>query len=118
MFMVSFLFRPGRYDDEFHRLNAETQAIAESTPGYLGSESWWSDDRSVRNAVYYWDDLGHLSDFSRAVPHLEAKSRYDRWYDGYQIVISDIRDAYGDGRLPHLTSPIAKVRRPPGPRHG
>ncbi len=118
MFMVSFIFKPGTYDDEFRRLDAETQAVAESTEGYLGSETWWSADRTVCNAVYYWEDLGHLSEFARAVPHRAAKASYDRWYDGYQVVVAEVGGAYGDGRLPHLTSPIAKVRRPPGARDG
>jgi heme-degrading monooxygenase HmoA len=112
VFTISFIFRPGTYDDEFHRLDAATQAVAESTEGYLGSETWWSDDRSVCNAVYYWEDLAHLSDFSQAIPHRAAKAAYERWYDGYQVVVAEVRGVYGDGRLPHLTSPIARVRRP------
>jgi len=118
MFSVSFIFRPGTYDDEFRRLDAATQAVAEATEGYLGSEAWWSDDRSVCNAVYYWGDLRHLSEFARAVPHRQAKANYDRWYDGYQVVIGEVPSAYGDGRLRHVTSPIAKVRRPPGVEDG
>jgi heme-degrading monooxygenase HmoA len=112
MFTISFIFRSGSYDDEFHRLDAATQAVAEATPGYLGSETWWSEDRSLCNAVYYWEDLAHLSSFAQALPHREAKASYDRWYDGYQVVVAEVRAAYGDGRLPHRTSPIAKVRRP------
>jgi hypothetical protein len=86
--------------------------------GYLGSETWWSDDRAVCNAVYYWTDLAHLSDFAQATTHRAAKSAYDRWYDGYQVVVAEVRGAYGDGRLPHLTAPIAKVRRPSGAQDG
>jgi heme-degrading monooxygenase HmoA len=112
VFSISFIFRPGIYDDEFHRLDAATQAVADVTEGFLGSEAWWSDDRSVCNAVYYWDDLAHLSDFAQAVPHRAAKAEYDRWYDGYQVVVAEVRGTYGDGRLPHLTSPIGKIRRP------
>ena len=112
MFSISFIFKPGTYDDEFRRLDAATQAVAESTEGYLGSETWWSDDRTMCNAIYYWADLAHLSDFAQATTHRAAKSAYDRWYDGYQVVVAEVRGAYGDGRLPHLTSPIAKVGRP------
>lgn len=118
MFSTSFIFRPGAYDDEFHRLDAATQAVADATEGFLGAETWWSDDRSICNAVYYWDDLGHLSEFAQAVPHREAKASYDRWYDGYQVVVAEVRGAYGDGRLPHLTTPIAKIRWPTGAQDG
>ena len=111
MYSISFIFRPGTYDEEFYRLDAATQAVAESTDGFLGSETWWSDDRSVCNAVYYWNDLAHLSDFAQAIPHRAAKAAYARWYDGYQVVVAEVRTAYGDGRLPHLTSPIGKIRR-------
>lgn len=112
MFSISFIFRPGTYDEEFHRLDAATQAVAESTEGYLGSETWWSEDRKLCNAVYYWDDLRHLSDFSQALTHRQAKASYDRWYDGYQVVVAEVRGAYGDGRLSHFTTPIANIRRP------
>jgi hypothetical protein len=71
MFSISFIFRPGTYDDEFHRLDAATQTVTEATKGFLGAETWWSDDRSVCNAVYYWDDLRHLSEFApRRLPAL------------------------------------------------
>ena len=50
----------------------------------------------------------------RRSPHKEAKASYDRWYDGYQVVVAEIRTAYGDGRLDHITSPIANIRRPAG----
>jgi heme-degrading monooxygenase HmoA len=116
VFAVSFIFRPGAYDEEFHRLDSATQAIAETTEGFLGSETWWSDDRAVCNAVYYWQDRRQLADFARAIPHRAAKASCDRWYDGYQVVVTEVRGAYGDGRLRHITSPIAKVRRPPAAR--
>lgn len=112
MFAVSFIFRPGAYDEEFHRLDSATQAIAESTEGFLGSETWWSDDRAVCNAVYHWANRRQLATFARAIPHRAAKARYDRWYDGYQVIVTEVRGAYGDGRLPHITSSISMVRRP------
>ena len=39
MFSISFIFKPGTHDDEFRRLDATTQAVAEFTEGYLGSET-------------------------------------------------------------------------------
>ena len=114
MFSISFIFKPGTYDDEFHRLDAATEAVANGTEGFLGSETWWSKDGTACNAVYYWEDLKHLSGFAQAVTHKEAKASYDRWYDGYQVVVAEIRTVYGDGRLDHITSPIANIRRPAG----
>jgi hypothetical protein len=113
VFSSAFIFKPGTYDDEFRRLDAATQAVAESTEGYLGSGTWWSDNRTVCDAIYCWADLAHLSDFAQAVPHRAAKARYD----GYQVVVAEVRGAYGDGRLPHLTSPVRETHRsPPGLR--
>ena len=109
MFSISFMFRPGRYDDEFHRLDDAVAAIAKGTAGFLGSETWISVDGATRNAIYYWSDLSRLRDFAQAVEHRQAKAAYGRWYDAYQVVVAEIRTVYGDGRLDHITAPIAKV---------
>jgi hypothetical protein len=34
------------------------------------------------------------------------------------VVVAEVRGAYGDGHLPHSTSPIAKIRRPFGAEVG
>lgn len=109
MFSISFIFRPGAYDDEFHRLDSAIAEIAKGTEGFLGSEVWASRDGKTTNAVYYWSDLNRLRDFSQAVEHREAKANYSRWYEGYQVVVAEIRNVYGDGRLEHITAPIAKI---------
>jgi hypothetical protein len=69
MFSISFIFKPGTYDDEFRRLDAATHAVAESNEGCLGPEIWWSDERAVCNAVHYWADLTQGSDFAQATNH-------------------------------------------------
>ncbi len=109
MYSISFIFRPGTYDDDFHRLDSAVAALAKKTEGFLGSEAWVSRDGKTRNAVYYWSDLTHLRDFAQAVEHREAKADYARWYDGYQVVVAEIRTVYGDGRLDHVTAPIATI---------
>ena len=35
---------------------------------------------------------------------LGRERQYARWYDGYQIVISEVVRTYGDGRMPHLAA--------------
>jgi len=109
MFTISFIFRPGTYDDDFHRLDGAIAATAKQTEGFLGSETWVSGDGKTINAVYYWADLKHLRDFAQAVEHREAKASYARWYDAYQVVVAEIRSVYGDGRLGHITDAIARV---------
>ncbi len=99
MYEIAFIFEPGTYDDDFHHLDAQIAHVAEKTPGYLGVRNWQSADGRVHNAVYRWEHLDNLKDFSRCAAHLQAKSQYARWYNGYEIVISQVTATYGDGRL-------------------
>ena len=73
---AQFIFKPGRYDDEFHKLDAEIEAFVATIPVCLGAEKWVG--------------LG---------AHREAKGKYQNWYDGYQIVVSEIEKSYGDGAI-------------------
>ena len=101
MYSAAFIFEPGEYDAEFHRLNALIDAVAQANPGYLGRESWQAVEGTRRNVTYYWRDLESLQAFSQAPAHLEAKRQYARWYRGYQIVVAQVQRSYGDGKLKH-----------------
>ena len=103
MFSAAFIFRPGTYDDEFHRLNKLIGAAAEANHGFLGSETWQSFDGKTLNATYYWESLDALKEFSVNPIHLDAKKQYGRWYDGYHIVVSEVIRSYGDNTIPHAT---------------
>lgn len=103
MYSAAFIFRPGTYDDEFHRLNALIDAAAAANSGFIGSETWRSADGKTVNATYYWNSLESLQKFSRHPQHLEAKKQYSRWYDGYHIVISEVLKSYGDNAIGHFT---------------
>lgn len=96
MFAAKFVFCQYREDEEFERLNDAILEAAESNPGYRGREKWRNGDGD-RAVVYYWDSLEHLRSFARDPVHREAKSRYDRWYEGYRVEISRIVRTYGDG---------------------
>lgn len=104
MYIAAFHWLPGQYDEQFHQLNARIDEVARANPGFIGVESWQSADGSRRCATYYWRDLESLREFSRAPAHLEAKRAYARWYEGYQIVISQVVRSYGDRRMPHLAA--------------
>ena len=103
MYSASFIFVPGDYDDEFHRLNDLIDAAALATEGYLGAESWYSKDGETVNATYYWETLDALGEFSRHPQHLEAKKQYRRWYKTYHIVVAEVIRSYGDGGIEHFT---------------
>lgn len=103
MYSAIFIFEPGDYDAEFHRLNGLIDEVARATPGFLGAESWRSPDGSKTNATYYWASLDALKSFSSHPRHLEAKRQYSRWYAGFHIVISEVIRSYGDGAFAHIT---------------
>ena len=103
MYSAAFIFEPGQYDAEFHRLNALIDSVARSLPGFLGVESWQSADGRRRNATYFWDNLDTLETFSAHPAHQEAKRQYARWYNGYHIVISKVVRSYGDGAFAQIT---------------
>lgn len=103
MYCASFIWEPGVYDAEFHRLNGAIEQIARSLPGFLGSETWHSADEARKCANYYWTDLDTLKTFSVHPTHQEAKRQYSRWYNGYHIVVSEVVRSYGDGSLLHIT---------------
>ena len=103
MYSATFMWEPGEYDDEFHRLNEIIDAVACSLPGFVGVDGWQSADGKRRSAVYYWDSLDTLESFSRHPAHLEAKKQYSRWYNGYHVVVAKVLRSYGDGAFDHVT---------------
>jgi hypothetical protein len=100
MICCQFIFKPGTYDDDFHRLDHAIDDYARSLPGFDRVEKWLSPEGDVVNAMYYFADRQSVAMLGRYPQHREAKGQVARWYDGYRIVVSDVRATYGDGRLP------------------
>lgn len=118
MICCQFIFRPGTYDDDFHRLDGEIDAYARSLPGFDRVEKWLSPEGDIVNAMYYFADHTSVAQLGRFPQHRTAKRDVARWYDGYRIVVSDVRATYGDGRLPappsaHPTAPDPQDGQPP-----
>ena len=103
MFSAAFIFEPGTYDERFMTLDASIEAAALATPGYLGRETWQSEDGKRFNATYYWASLDALKAFSQNADHQEAKRNYQLWYKGFHIVISEVIRSYGDSAFTHIT---------------
>ena len=40
--------------------------------------------------------------FARFPDHVEAKGKVARWYEGYQVIISEVVATYGDGKIPTI----------------
>ena len=53
MYSAAFIFEPGTYDERFHTLDAQIEAAAQSNPGFLGRETWQSEDGKRFNTTYY-----------------------------------------------------------------
>ena len=100
MICCQFIFRPGVYDDEFHRLDGQIDQYARSLPGFVKVETWVAPEGGTVNAIYYFADRESVDQLARFPQHREAKGQVRRWYDGYRIVISEITATYGDDRLP------------------
>ena len=96
MISAQFIFKPGTYDDEFHRLDAEIEAYGATIPEFLGVEKWVSFDGQTNNSMYYFETMDEMFQLSRSDAHREAKGKYQNWYDGYPIVVSEIVKSYGD----------------------
>ena len=83
------------YDDEFHRLDKEIDAFARGIAGFEKVETWYSEDRSVVNAMYFFQDMAGVRELASFPRHLEAKAHVDRWYEDYHVVISEVTATYG-----------------------
>lgn len=100
MICCQFIFKPGDYDDDFHRLDAQIDDFARSLPGFDHVETWHALEGHVVNAVYYFADKESVAALARFPQHQEAKGQVTRWYDGYRILVSEVTATYGDDRLP------------------
>lgn len=100
MICVQFIFKPGTYDEDFHRLDAQIDAYARSLPGFDHVETWHNKAGDIVNAMYYFSDKDSLAQLSRFPVHQEAKGQVRRWYDGYRIIVTEVTATYGDDRLP------------------
>lgn len=98
---VQFIFTQSTYDDEFHTLDSSIAEFASSLPGHVGVEKWVSEDGLSHNSVYYFTDRESLAKLAGFPDHLTAKSKVDRWYSSYQVVVTEVLASYGTTSPPH-----------------
>ena len=103
MYSIAFIFKPGKYDEEFYELDSSIEKFAESLEGFIGKEVWHSADQKMVNSTYYWKDEESIKTFSSHPKHIEAKRQYKKWYEGYHIVTSKVERSYGDNTIGHIT---------------
>ena len=109
MYSATFIFDKRQYDEEFYKLDYAIAELAKLSTGYLGEEAWENSETGCISNVYYWETLDGLNELMESPKHLEAKAAQSKWLNGYQIVISQVIRAYGDGTLPHPTSAFKRV---------
>jgi heme-degrading monooxygenase HmoA len=104
MYSATFIFEKKQFDDAFYQLDQTIAEFAKNTTGYLGEESWENPDTGRISNVYYWQTMDGIRELMNHPKHLEAKAAQSNWLNGYQIVISQVMRAYGDGKISHPTS--------------
>lgn len=110
MIAAQFIFQPGVYDDEFHALDTAIDEAAAALPGFRGTDRWQSADGTRTNAVYYFDSMEDVTALARVAEHRDAKGKVARWYEGYQVVVTEVIASYGDGNIPHITTGFRRAQ--------
>jgi hypothetical protein len=64
----------------------------------------------LSNATYFFAEMEAVMELGSFARDQRAKAEYARWYDGNQIVVSEVKSAYGDGRLMHITQDLRLAR--------
>ncbi len=101
MYSATFIFDKKQYDEEFYKLDNAIAEIAKQSIGCLGEEAWQNPETGRIADVYYWQSMEGLQELIKHPSHIEAKAAQSNWLNGYQVVISQVIRAYGDGAFPH-----------------
>jgi heme-degrading monooxygenase HmoA len=104
MYSATFIFDKKQFDEQFYQLDKEIAEIAKQTSGYIGEEAWENNVTGLVSNVYYWQTIDGLHELMKHPKHLEAKAAQSNWLNGYQVIISQVLRAYGDGAILHPTS--------------
>jgi len=112
MYIATFTFAPGEYDDEFHQRDQAIAEMARAIPGYLGEQAWENPASGLISTVYYWESLQALQQLIDHPQHQAAKALQGRWLKGYQVTIAQVLRHYGDGGMAH---PLGVAQNPNPP---
>ena len=104
MYSATFIFDKKEFDEVFYKLDQAIAEVAKKTSGYIGEETWENPITGRISNVYYWQTMDGLNELVNHPKHLEAKAAQSNWLNGYQIVISQVIRAYGDGTISHPTA--------------
>jgi DNA/RNA-binding domain of Phe-tRNA-synthetase-like protein len=88
--------------EHLHHLGSDVRVTERLIdPGAVGpSTDQREPDQGLVNAIYYFADEESVASLAKFSRHREAKGQVQRWYDGYRVVVSEVKATYGDVRLP------------------
>lgn len=104
MYSATFIFDKKQFDEAFYQLDKAIAEVAKQTSGYIGEEAWENPETGRVSNVYYWQSMDGLHELMKHPKHLKAKAAQSNWLNGYQVVISQVLRAYGDGTISHPTA--------------
>ncbi|MCW7494112.1 hypothetical protein ND861_15805 [Leptospira sp. 2 VSF19] len=108
MISATFIFKQKTSDEEFQTLDSSIESFVENHSEYLGKDQWSDQEKGTMAVVYYFQTQKGLDALKTFSDHKKAKSHYSKWYEGYQVIIAEITNCYGDGNLDHVTNRFKK----------
>ncbi|TGL65054.1 hypothetical protein [Leptospira jelokensis] len=104
MISATFIFKQKFTDQEFETLDHSIETFVTNHPEYLGRDQWANEEKGILAVVYYFETEKGLDALKVFSDHKSAKSNYNKWYEGYQVIVSNVLQSYGDGKMEHVTN--------------
>lgn len=99
MICATFIFRQHTKDADFVALDERVMERAHANPGFVKKDKWLSVDAETIRVDYYFNDKESLQVFRADEVHRVAKMRYQEWYVGYEVQITEVLHTFSDGKL-------------------
>lgn len=109
--VISANIHSGKAQEEYDEIMKEMLEIAQSLPGFLGSEFAYEtlpDGRRFKLGVTYWDSLETIDAWRQHPKHLQVKKRGKAlWYDEHNARICHVLSHYGSNLTQKKTDELA-----------
>ncbi len=90
IFTATLIERAG---DDFYELDAKLDALVQDQPGFLGSESFLKNKKTI--TISYWQSLADIQRWKNNELHLRAQELgTQKWYQYYSVKIAKVEKAY------------------------
>ena len=66
-----FVFEPGEYDEEFHRLDGQIDEFASGLEGFISVHRWVSPDGRFKNSIYFFKDMKSVQALAKFIKVLD-----------------------------------------------